>query len=1022
VRPGTAIVTVGNPQYGNAVSIVSVTAELDILGGNVSFPSPFTANLTIQFESQGIAIAAPGGGLPVVLTSRDAACVAAPAGVTISAGQTTRDATVSYGGGAPTPCQAYVVASATDVVSDSVLVSVTPPATITLGARTVGAGLQENSSGALNAAGHGGVTLTLTSSDPTAVLVSPGPSTPGTPSIDIPMAAGTNGFNFYVQGVEGATPGSAAVTATATGFNQGAATMTLVQPAVALSGPAASMTTLSLDDAFYAFVGTPSGSSVNAQNVRAGGPDVSVTFTLRAPAVGQLTDGATPGTTVTATIVPGVYYTPTSVAAGGVAYDPIGVGTDTISASATGYVSTPTATRGVTVTAPTITVGARTVGAGLQENSSGALNATGHGRVTLTLTSSDPSTVLVSPNASTPGTVSIDIPMGVGTSGFSFYVQGVEGASPGTGTVTATAPGFNQGAATMTLVQPAIALSGPAASMTTLSPDDAFYAFVGTPSGNSVSAQNVRAGGSNVSVTFNLRTPAVGQLTDGVNPGNTVTATIVPGLYYTPTSVAAGGVAYDPIVAGTDTISASATGYINTPAATRGVMVAAPTITLGARTVGAGLQENSSGALNATGHGGVIVTLTSSDPSTVLVSPNQTTAGTPSINIPMGAGTNGFTFYIQGVEGAASGTATVTATATGFNQGAATMTLLQPAIALSGPAATTTTLSIDDAFYGFVGIPSGSSVNAQNVRAGGPDVVVTFTTDNAGVGLLKTSSTSASVVTATIVPGVYYTPTSVAAGGVAHDPLGVGVATITARAEGFTPSAAATGTVTVSAPTITLGARTVGAGLQENSSGALNATGHPGVTLTLTSSDPSTVLVSPNATTPGAASIDIPMGVGTNGFSFYVQGIEGATGTATITATANGFLNGTASMTTVQPAIALSGVPTSTTAGAANAAFYAFVGTRSGSTVNAQNVRAGSPGVTVTATSSNTAAGTLVTQTQSGGSVTAVIVPGLYYTPTTFATGGFAFDPVAQGQTTVSTSASGFLTQPAGTVVVTVNP
>jgi hypothetical protein len=127
-------------------------------------------------------------------------------------------------------------------------------------------------------------------------------------------------------------------------------------------------------------------------------------------------------------------------------------------------------------------------------------------------------------------------------------------------------------------------------------------------------------------------------------------------------------------------------------------------------------------------------------------------------------------------------------------------------------------------------------------------------------------------------------------------------------------------------------------------------------------------------------------------------------------------------MTTVQPAIALSGVPTSTTAGAANAAFYAFVGTRSGSTVNAQNVRAGSPGVTVTATSSNTAAGTLVTQTQSGGSVTAVIVPGLYYTPTTFATGGFAFDPVAQGQTTVSTSASGFLTQPAGTVVVTVNP
>jgi uncharacterized repeat protein (TIGR01451 family) len=349
LQPGTANVTVGNPQYGNAVTAVSVTAELDILGGNVTFPEPFTASVTIQFESQGTAIAAPAGGLPVTLTAGDPGCVSATSPVTIPGGQTTTTATLSYGGSTTTQCQTHVYATATDVVTDSVLVTVTPPAQITLNARTVGAGLQESSSGALNATGHGGVTLTLTSSDPSTVLVSPNVSTPGTASIDIEMEPGSNGFSFYVQGVEGATPGTATITASAAGFLNGTTTVTVVQPGIALTGLPTSTTAGAADIAFYAYVGTPSGSAVNIQNVRAGSPGLTVTATSSNATAAQLVTQTQSGASVTAVIVPGLYYTPTSFAAGGFTLDPVAQGVTTISASAPGFITTQAGSVEVTV-------------------------------------------------------------------------------------------------------------------------------------------------------------------------------------------------------------------------------------------------------------------------------------------------------------------------------------------------------------------------------------------------------------------------------------------------------------------------------------------------------------------------------------------------------------------------------------------------------------------------------------------------------------------------------------------------
>ncbi|MGE0161056.1 MAG: hypothetical protein AB7T31_16795, partial [Gemmatimonadales bacterium] len=268
--PGTANITVANAQFGSAVVVATVRAELDILGSSISFASPFSNPVTVQLESQGIAIAAPAGGLSVSLAARDPGCVAVASSLAIPGGQISRGTTLSWGGAATPPCQTYVVATAPNVVQDSVLVSVTPQPGITLGARTVGGGLQENTSFTLGVGNHGGSTVTVASSDATRVLVAPDATTPGAASFDVNVPNGTAGVGFYVQGVEGAT-GTASVTVSAAGFNQGSATMTVVQPGIILAGLSASTTTLSPDNQFYAYVGIPSGSSVNAQNVRAGG-------------------------------------------------------------------------------------------------------------------------------------------------------------------------------------------------------------------------------------------------------------------------------------------------------------------------------------------------------------------------------------------------------------------------------------------------------------------------------------------------------------------------------------------------------------------------------------------------------------------------------------------------------------------------------------------------------------------------------------------------------------------------------
>ena len=91
-----------------------------------------------------------------------------------------------------------------------------------------------------------------------------------------------------------------------------------------------------------------------------------------------------------------------------------------------------------------------------------------------------------------------------------------------------------------------------------------------------------------------------------------------------PTTVAGGGVAFDPIGGGTTTVAASIPDSSRPPPPSVGVTVSGPGIQLLSlpTTVGAGLQDGYTARLGATQHGGVAMRISSSNPAVALIAPN----------------------------------------------------------------------------------------------------------------------------------------------------------------------------------------------------------------------------------------------------------------------------------------------------------------------------------------------------------------------------------------------------------------
>src|SRR5258706_2091277 len=95
----------------------------------------------------------------------------------------------------------------------------------------------------------------------------------------------------------------------------------------------------------------------------------------------------------------------------------------------------------------------------------------------------------------------------------------------------------------------------------------------------------------------------------------------------------------------------------------------------------------------------------SSDPQVVKVAPNATTAGTDFIDVFVANGSTDVIYYIQGMEGVTTGTATLRATAPGFTSSTpGTVNVYRPAIELVSVPDTTTSLSANSPFYVRTGV------------------------------------------------------------------------------------------------------------------------------------------------------------------------------------------------------------------------------------------------------------------------------------------------------------------------------
>ncbi len=308
---GTASVHVSHPSYSPSSTVVTSSAALNIVQSSASWNSGLTAPMaTVQLESNGTPVAAQPA-VTVTLTAANPGCVSVPSSVTIPAGLVSATFTPGYGGVSDLPCTTTVTASAPSLTPDSYNVTVNPPPAINVSSTaTVGAGLMIAAAASLGTSQHGGRVVTIRSSDPSRVLVSPDAATAGTASFTRTVANGSVNVPYYVQALEGVT-GSTGIVIEAEGFQSGTHSLALVAPGIELHGVPATITLFSAPaTSVYAQIGVPcsgAGSLCQVQNLRPGGPAFIVTLTNSNADVGRLRSDqpAATGQVVTKPIQPG---------------------------------------------------------------------------------------------------------------------------------------------------------------------------------------------------------------------------------------------------------------------------------------------------------------------------------------------------------------------------------------------------------------------------------------------------------------------------------------------------------------------------------------------------------------------------------------------------------------------------------------------------------------------------------------------------------------------------------------------
>jgi len=498
----------------------------------------------------------------------------------IPVGVTNTPTTVATGGVALDGLTAGTVqvetsSSRTDQITSSFkTVTVTAPTINSSITAKLGAGLQTQASAALSAAGHGGVTVNITSNDPALMLLATGSLNSGQASIDVFVPNGSTSAQFWVQGMDGMI-GMADFLITVPQFVSKADSIDVVQPGVEIVSLGASLDVSDAPDQFYARVGYPAtdnsmiGSS-RRQDRRGGAPPLEVTLISNNGAVAEMVDSSANNDTLTVQITAGNETSPTTIVTGGTGLVGLSSGQTIVTAAIPGFIQTGAGQKAVDVTNQTIALNGLTtrLGAGLQSVAvSAELGESGHGGVTVHIESPDSSLVLISTNALVMGSGSVDIPLSNGETEAVFYVQALEGAAGNTVSVIASALTFSDGARSVDIVAAGTAITLLADSMDVNVDDDEFVVQIGAVSVDGTGifeTQPIRGGGAARVITVVSSLESVALIETSATSDDTATVTIDPGEFQTAATVAGGGVAFNPVLGGEVVVTASIPDFITT--------------------------------------------------------------------------------------------------------------------------------------------------------------------------------------------------------------------------------------------------------------------------------------------------------------------------------------------------------------------------------------------------------------------------------------------------------------------------
>jgi trimeric autotransporter adhesin len=1041
---GSATFTASNPNYAQDQAVASVTAALNIVATSVAPNGSFAAPITVRLESGGTPVSAPAGGIALTFVSRDAACASiAPAGM-IGAGLVSTTLDVSYGGTATLPCTTRIVVSGPEgFTTDSVTTNVGAIPGFNLSASSLGSGLQRNIGASVTTSNHPGVLVRVTSLDSSIVLVSPSVATAGSGSYETTLLPGATSIPLVISSVAGRIADTIAVRVEATGFATGTFSVYVWQPVFQLTGLNATGSTLAADDPFYVTVGTPltpAGTSIwYADDVRRGGGPLSASIINDTPALATLVTLAGTVDSLAVTIAEGTNISPTTVAAGGVAFRPLAAGTASVRSGVANLRPLAAATGTVTISQPAITLATDYLGSGLQRARS--INTAGSpapaGGTAVTITAARPGVVQFAPDVTTAGSDTIVVTIPEGGTSASFIVQAADDIVADTVLITASAPGYTAATAEQRVWSAVYQITGLNASGTPLTADDPFYVSIGTPlspTGTSIwVADERRAGAAPFGVSIVNGTPATATFVNTAGTTDSVLVFPAAGATTTPTNVAAGGVALRYLAAGTATVRATipGAGVRALAAATATVTVNSTALSIATDYIGSGLQRTRSVSVSAPAPaGGIPVTLTADRLGVVQFAPNATTLGSDTLVVTIAAGATSAAFFVQGVEGILADTVTITASSPGYASATGEQRVWQAVVEMPGIPSTLNTLAPDDPFTVQVGTPlspTGTSIWASdNVRFGAPALTATIVSGTSTVGQLVSTARTGDTVTVQINAGTRISPSTVALGGAAFQSLTTGTTVVQASIPGYRSVGTAAGqTVTITAPAISMSTiNDIGAGLQLAASGTLNAGQHGGVNVVIRSSNPALVRVAPSAGVAATDSIVIPLANGVVSFSYVVAAEDGVTGQTSVTASAVGFTDASSTVAVVAPMLELSGVLLTRAAGGVDDPFRVSIGvpvTNLTSLSQLQARRAGAAPLIVSVVSSVAGVATLTTTERTADSVTVAIVAGQSQSAISVVTGGLAVRYLTPGTSTLRASHPVIArTTTSGTATVTV--